>query len=52
MLIDPKNEGEAQDAILVRYGFARIERATDRAGRRRCAGDGDSARLARASAQG
>jgi hypothetical protein len=26
MLIDPKNEGEAQDAILVRYGFAWIER--------------------------
>jgi hypothetical protein len=26
MLIDPKTEGEAQDAILVRYGFAWIER--------------------------
>jgi hypothetical protein len=26
MLIDPKSEGEAQDAILVRYGFAWIER--------------------------
>jgi hypothetical protein len=26
MLIDPKDEGEAQDAILVRYGFAWIER--------------------------
>jgi hypothetical protein len=26
MLIDPKNEGEAQDAILVRYCFAWIER--------------------------
>jgi hypothetical protein len=26
MLIDPKNEGEAQDAIIVRYGFAWIER--------------------------
>ena len=26
MLIDPKAEGEAQDAILVRYGFAWIER--------------------------
>jgi hypothetical protein len=26
MLIDPKSHGEAQDAILVRYGFAWIER--------------------------
>jgi hypothetical protein len=26
MLIDPKDEGEAQDAIIVRYGFAWIER--------------------------
>jgi hypothetical protein len=26
MLIEPKNEGEAHDAILVRYGFAWIER--------------------------
>jgi hypothetical protein len=26
MLIDPKTEGEAQDAILVRYGFCWIER--------------------------
>jgi hypothetical protein len=26
MLLDPKNEGEAQDAILIRYGVAWIER--------------------------
>jgi hypothetical protein len=26
MLIDPKNEGEEQDAIIIRYGFAGIER--------------------------
>jgi hypothetical protein len=32
MLIDPKTEGEAQDAILVRYGFAWIERKRELSG--------------------